>query len=117
MATTRVRLHGHKRKNVAEQEVEKSNMKEPMAMARLAWIASELGSAIRLSEGNHHTAEASTDEDPERWRDAAYSIRHTSRRYSLLTASVYRTGQLRYCRRLSSKQTLKQFFFFHNHRR
>ena len=42
MATTRVRLHGHKRKNVAEQEVEKSNMKEPMAMARLAWIASEL---------------------------------------------------------------------------
>jgi hypothetical protein len=47
-------------------------------MARLAWIVSELGSAIRLSDGNHHTAEASTDEDPERWRDAAYSIRHKS---------------------------------------
>jgi hypothetical protein len=99
MATTRVRLHGHKRKHVAEQEVEKSSMKEPMAMARLAWIASELGSATRLSEGNHHTAEASTDENPERWRDAAYSIRHTPRRYSLLTASVYPTGQLPYCRR------------------
>ena len=28
-------------------------------MARLAWIVSELGSAIRLSDGNHHTAEAS----------------------------------------------------------
>ena len=28
-------------------------------MARLVWIASELGSAIRLSEGNHHTAQAS----------------------------------------------------------
>ncbi len=40
MATTRVRLHGHKRKNVAEQEVEKSNMKEPMAMARLASLGS-----------------------------------------------------------------------------
>jgi len=54
-----VRLHGHKRKKVAEQEIEKSNMKEPMAMARLVWIASALGSAIRLSEGNHHTAQAS----------------------------------------------------------
>jgi hypothetical protein len=52
-------------------------------MARLAWIASELGSAIRLSEGIHHTAEASIDEDPECWRDAAYSIRHTPRRHSL----------------------------------
>jgi len=28
-------------------------------MARLVWIASELDSAIRLSEGNHHTAQAS----------------------------------------------------------
>jgi hypothetical protein len=28
-------------------------------MARLVWIASERGSAIRLSEGNHHTAQAS----------------------------------------------------------
>jgi hypothetical protein len=27
------------------REVEKSNMEEPIAMARLAWIASELGSA------------------------------------------------------------------------
>jgi hypothetical protein len=104
MATTRVRLHGHKRKNVAEQEVEKSNMKEPMAMARLAWIASELGSAIRLSEGTHHTAEASTDENPERWRDAAYSIRHTPLRYSLLTASVYPTGQLPYCWQAGSNE-------------
>ena len=59
MATTRVRLHGQKRKNGTKQEREKSNMKEPMAMARLVWIASELGSAIRLSEENHHTAQAS----------------------------------------------------------
>ena len=97
MATTRVRLHGHKRKNVAEQEVEKSNMKEPMAMGSPRLDRVTAGFAIRLSEGNHHTAEASTDENPERWRDAAYSIRHTPRRYSLLTASVYPTGQLPYC--------------------
>jgi hypothetical protein len=29
-------------------------------MARLAWIASEMGFRNRLSEGNRHTAEAST---------------------------------------------------------
>jgi len=33
-------IHGHKRKNVSGTRIEKSNMKEPMAMARLAWIAS-----------------------------------------------------------------------------
>ncbi len=33
------------REHTAEQEVEKSNMEEPMGTARLAWIASELGSA------------------------------------------------------------------------
>src|SRR5467141_3866694 len=39
----------------------------------------------RLSEGDDYTAEASTRRGPEFWRDAAYSIRHTPRRYSLLT--------------------------------
>ena len=48
----------------------------------------------RLSEGDDYTAEASTRRGPEFWRDAAYSIRHTPCRYSLLTASVCRTGQL-----------------------
>ena len=45
-------------------------------MARLACVPSELGSAARLSEGNHHTAEASTRRGPEFWRDAAYSSQH-----------------------------------------
>src|SRR6266404_4713330 len=85
MATTRVRLHGHKRKNVAEQEVEKSNMKEPMAMARLAWIASELGSATGFPKETIIPQRPPPDEDPECWWDAAHSIRHTPRRYSLLT--------------------------------
>src|SRR6266849_686634 len=31
----------------------------------------------RLYEGNDNTAEASTDDNLERWRDAAYSFRHT----------------------------------------
>ncbi len=35
-------------------------MEEPRyAMARLAWIASEVGSATGFSEGRHDTAEAS----------------------------------------------------------
>src|SRR5260370_804709 len=107
MATTRVRLHGHKRKNVAEQEVEKSNMKEPMAMARLAWITSEVGSATGFPKETIIPQKPSPHDNPEFWRAAAFFIRHTSRRYSLLTASVYRTGQLRYCRRLSRKQMRK----------
>ena len=50
-----------KRKNVARNKRWRSRiMEEPMAMARLAWIASELGFRNRLSEGNRHTAEAST---------------------------------------------------------
>ena len=52
------------------------------------------GFRSRLSEGDDYTAEASTRRGPEFWRDAAYSIRHTPCRYSLLTASVCRTGQL-----------------------
>ena len=38
------------RKNIAEQEVEKSNMKEPMTMARLVWTASEPGSATGFAK-------------------------------------------------------------------
>jgi hypothetical protein len=57
-------------------------------MARLAWIASELGSATGFPK-EIIPQKLPHDEDPECWRDAAYSIRHTPRRYSLLTASVY----------------------------
>ncbi len=67
-------------------------------MARLAWIASELGSATGFPKDTIIPQKSPPDEDPECWRDAAYSIRHTPRRYSLLTAGVYRTGQLPYCR-------------------
>jgi len=44
-----------------------------MAMARLACV------------GDDYTAEASTRRGPEFGGDDAYSIRHTPRRYSLLT--------------------------------
>src|SRR5713101_5680059 len=43
----------------------------------------------RLYEGNDNTAEASADDNLERWRDAAYSFRHTPR-----VTPLRRTGQL-----------------------
>jgi hypothetical protein len=66
-------------------------------MARFAWIASELGSATGLPKETVIPQKPPLDEDPECWRDAAYSIRHTPRRYSP-EASVCRTGQLPDCR-------------------
>jgi hypothetical protein len=66
----------------AEQDIEKSIMEEWMAMVRLAWIASELGSATGFPKETGIPQKSPPDEDPECWRDAAYSIRHTPRRYS-----------------------------------
>ncbi len=63
-------------------------MEEPMAMARLMWIVSELGFATRFPKETIILQKPSPDEDPECWRDAAYSIRHTPRRYSLLTTTA-----------------------------
>jgi hypothetical protein len=42
-------------------------------MARLAWIASEVGSATGFPKRNHHTAKALADDGSEFWLDAAYS--------------------------------------------
>jgi hypothetical protein len=53
------------RKNIAEQEVEKSNMKEPMTMARLVWTASELGSATGFAKETIIPQKLPHDEDPE----------------------------------------------------
>jgi hypothetical protein len=54
-----------------------------MAMVRLAWIASELGSATGFPKETGIPQKPPPDEDPECWRDAAHSNRHTPRRYSL----------------------------------
>ena len=59
-----MRLHGHKRKNVARtQEVEKSNTEEPMAMSRLPWIASGVGSATDFAKETIIPQKPSHDED------------------------------------------------------
>jgi hypothetical protein len=53
-------------------------------MARLAWIASEVGSVIGFPNGNIILQEPRPEAGRECWLDAAYSIRHTPRRYSSL---------------------------------
>jgi hypothetical protein len=55
-------------------------------MARLAWIASEVGSATGFPNGNIIAQKSRHDEGRESWLDAAYSIRYTPRRLSCLTA-------------------------------
>jgi hypothetical protein len=56
-------------------------------MARLAWIASEVGSVTGFPKETIIPQRPPPDEDPECWRDAAYFIRHSE-----LTASVDQTG-------------------------
>ncbi len=55
-------------------------------MARLAWIASEVGSATGFPNGNIIPQKPRPDEGRECWLDAAYSIRHSPRGHSGLTA-------------------------------
>jgi len=43
-------------------------MEEPMAMARLMWIVSELGFATRFPKETIILQKPSPDEDPECWR-------------------------------------------------
>jgi hypothetical protein len=55
-------------------------------MARLAWIASVVGTATGFPNGNIILQKPRPDAGRECWLDAAYSIRYTPRRYSHLTA-------------------------------
>ncbi len=54
-------------------------------MARLAWIASEVGSATGFPNGNIIPQKLRPDEGRECWLDAANSIRHSPRRHCCVT--------------------------------
>jgi hypothetical protein len=60
-----------------------------MPMARLAGVPSGLRSAAGFRrKPSYRRGLRPTRMDPECWRDAAYSIRHTPRRYSLPLVSA-----------------------------
>ena len=78
----------------AEQELEKSNSGGAASHGSPRLDRVRAGFRTGFPEETFIPQKPPLDEDPECWRDAAYSIRHTPRRYSFLTASVCRTGQL-----------------------